>query len=99
MTTNKVTQIKRCADSIRQAMTGKHYYDEIYGDLTVADLLLVLEDENYHTEETLVEALVTLHYEKILEACKIEVEHDMHGHLTEELCERRRKLDKEISEV
>lgn len=55
MTTIK--DIKRHADSIRKCMTGEHYYDKNYKDLSVADLLLVLEDENWHTEETLLEAL------------------------------------------
>lgn len=40
--------IKRRANAIRKAMTGEAYYDKKYKDLRVADLLLVLEDDNYH---------------------------------------------------
>lgn len=40
--------IKRRANAIRKAMTGEAYYDRKYKDLRVADLLIVLEDDNYH---------------------------------------------------
>lgn len=40
--------IKRRANAIRRAMTGEAYYDRKYKDLRVADLLIVLEDDNYH---------------------------------------------------
>lgn len=40
--------IKRRANTIRKAMTGEAYYDRKYKDLRVADLLIVLEDDNYH---------------------------------------------------
>ena len=40
--------IKRRANAIRRAMTGEPYYDRKYKNLRVADLLIVLEDENYH---------------------------------------------------
>lgn len=42
--------IKRRANAIRKAMTGDAYYDKKYKDLRVADLLLVLEDDNYHDD-------------------------------------------------
>lgn len=42
--------IKRRANAIRRAMTGEAYYDRKYKDLRVADLLLVLEDDNYHDD-------------------------------------------------
>ena len=89
-------KIKHMANSIRRCMTGEHYYDRKYKDLRVADLLLVLEDENYHTEETILEALATLDYYKILEACKIQVEEDKEEYMSEELQERRQKLDEAI---
>ena len=88
--------IKRRANAIRKAMTGEAYYDRKYKDLRVADLLIVLEDENYHTEETILEALATLNYQYILEACKIEIEESEGEYLTEELSDRRRELDKKI---
>ena len=40
--------IKRRANAIRKAMTGEAYYDRKYKDLRVADLLIVLEDDNNH---------------------------------------------------
>lgn len=92
----KPKDIKRLASNIRKCRVGESYYDKKYKDLSVADLLLVLEDENYHTEETIIEALATLDYYKILEACKIEVEQDKSEYITEELSERLQKLDKAI---
>lgn len=89
-------KVKHMANSIRRCMTGEHYYDRKYKDLRVADLLLVLEDENYHTEETILEALATLDYNKILEACEIEVEESKGDYISEELSERLQKLDKAI---
>lgn len=89
--------IKRRANAIRKAMTGEAYYDKKYKDLRVADLLLVLEDNNYHSEEVVLEALATLDYLSIIEACKLEVEQDTAGHLTYGLSERRAKLMKIIN--
>lgn len=40
--------IKRRANAIRKAMTDEPLYDRKYKDLRVADLLIVLEDDNYH---------------------------------------------------
>ena len=90
--------VKRNANSIRNCLIegATHYYDKKYKDLRVADLLLVLEAENYHTEESILEALATLDYNLILEACKIEVEQSKSEYLTEELSERRQALDKKI---
>lgn len=85
-----VRHVKNMANAIRAR--GDSYYDR-YKDLSVADLLLVLEDENYHDGETIVEALVSLDYGLILEACSILLEHDKAGYLTDELSERRKKLD------
>lgn len=96
MTTIK--DIKRHADSIRKCMTGEHYYDKNYKDLSVADLLLVLEDENWHTEETLLEALAHMRYYDTVEACKLVVEQDESEYVSETFFERRRKLDKRIRE-
>ena len=91
-------KIKKMANSIRKCLYdgATHYYDEKYEDLKVADLLLVLEDENYHTEESILEALATLDYNLIVEACEIEVEQSKSDHLTEELSKRRQELDKKI---
>lgn len=91
-------EIKKHADSVRNCLIegATHYYDRKYKDLKVADLLLVLEDENYHTEETIVEALATLNYNYILEACKIEIEESEGEYLTDELSNRRRELDDKI---
>lgn len=90
--------VKKHANSVRKCLIegATHYYDEKYKNLKVADLLIVLEDENYHTEETILEALVTLNYQYILEACKIETEESEGEYLTEELSDRRRKLDDKI---
>ena len=94
-------KIKQMANSIRKCLIegATHYYDEKYGDLKVADLLLVLEDENYHTEESIVEALALVDYNLILEACEIEVEQSKSEYLTEELSKRRQALDKKIREL
>ena len=40
--------IKRRANAMRKALTGEAYYDRKYKDLRVADLLIILEDDNYH---------------------------------------------------
>lgn len=92
-------KIKKMANALRKGRTGESYYDAKYKDLKVADVLLVLEDENYHTEETILEALVTLNYQYILEACKIETEESEGEYLTEELSNRRRELDDKIRGV
>lgn len=89
--------IKRRANAIRKAITGEAYYDRKYKDLRVADLLLVLEDDNYHSEEVVLEALATLDYASIIEACKLEIEEDTAGFLTYELSERRAELMKTIN--
>lgn len=89
-------KIKKMANALRKCRTGESYYDKKYKDLRVADLLLVLEDENYHTEESILEALATLDYYLIVEACQLEVEQDKTEYLTEELSERRQALDKKI---
>ena len=89
-------KIKKMANVLRKGRTGESYYDKKYKDLSVADLLLVLEDENYHTEESILEALATLDYYLIVEACQIEVEQDKSEYLTEELDKRRQELDKKI---
>lgn len=80
----------------RLARAGRGGYYARYKGLTVFDLLKCLEDENFHTEETLVEALVSMDYNKIIEACKILLEQDAAGCLTDELYKRRAKLDGEI---
>lgn len=99
--------VKRCANSIRHAMTGEHYYDRKYKDLRVADVLLVLEDENYHIEETILEALASLDYYKVVEACKLEVEREALSELdygnkdyaerSEQLYQRHMKLINQLS--
>jgi len=89
--------IKRRANAIRKAMTGEPLYDRKYKDLRVADLLIVLEDDNYHSEEVVLEALATLNYYRIVEACELEVEQDTAGCLTYGLSERRNKLMETIN--
>lgn len=89
-------KIKKMANALRKCRTGEHYYDKQYKDLSVADLLLVLEDENWHTEETLVEALAHMAYADMVEACKLVVEQDEAELLPEDFFERRRELDKKI---
>ena len=99
--------IKRRANAIRKAMTGEPLYDRKYKDLRVADLLIVLEDDNYHSEEVVLEALASLDYYKIVEACELEVEHDKisemdygdkdRARLSDENYERRRKLINDIN--
>lgn len=92
-----IKHIKDMANVIRYNNGGKSFYEN-YKDLSVADLLLVLEDENYHSEETIIEALVSLDYEAIEEAVDIASEHFKKEELTSELLERRNKLDKELRE-
>lgn len=91
--------IKRRAREIRKCLKegAEHYYDRKYKDLRVADLLLVLEDDNYHSEEVVLEALATLDYYKIVEACELEVEQDKTECLTDELSERRARLIEAIN--
>lgn len=89
--------IKRRANAIRKAMTGEAYYDRKYKDLRVADLLIVLEDDNYHSEEVVLEALATLDYVSIIEACRLEVAQDTAGYLTNGLSERRAELMEAIN--
>lgn len=90
-------ELKRRANAIRKAMTGEHYYDRKYKDLRVADLLIVLEDDNYHSEEVVLEALASMDYASIVEACKLEMEQDTAGRLTYGLSERRAKLMETIN--
>jgi predicted RNase H-related nuclease YkuK (DUF458 family) len=92
-----IKHIKNMANAIRYGNGGKSYY-EIYKDLSVADLLLVLQDENYHSEETIIEALVSLDYWSIKEAIDIASEHFKKEELTPELSERRSKLVKTLRE-
>lgn len=91
--------IKRRANAIRKCLVegAEHYYDRKYKDLRVADLLIVLEDDNYHSEEVVLEALASMDYASIIEACKLEVERDTAGRLTYELSERRAKLMETIN--
>lgn len=91
--------IKRRAGEIRKCLIdgAEHYYDRKYKDLRVADLLIVLEDDNYHSEEVVLEALATLDYYKIVEACKLEVWRDTKGDLAGELSERQAKLMETIN--
>lgn len=42
--------IKRRANAIRKTMTGEAYYDRRYKDLRVADVLIVLTDDNCHDD-------------------------------------------------
>ena len=87
-----VKQVKEMAKTLRKGREN-HYYIKKYGDLSVADLLLVLEDDNYHSCETIVEALASLDYGLITSAIAIAYEHYKAGYLTPELSERRAKLD------
>lgn len=91
--------IKRRAREIRKCLIegAEHYYDRKYKDLRVADLLIVLEDDNYHSEEVVLEALASLDYYKIVEACELEVEQNKAGCLTDGLAERRAKLMETIN--
>lgn len=90
--------IKRRANSVRKCLIegAEHYYDKKYKNLRVADLLIVLEADNYHSEEVVLEALATLDYTSIVEACKLEVEQNTAGRLTYGLSERRQKLLKRM---
>lgn len=90
-------EIKRRANAIRKSLTGEAYYDRKYKDLRVADLLLVLEGDNYHAEEVVLEAIATLDYYNIVEACRLEVEQYTAGRLTYGLSERRAELMKTIN--
>ena len=92
-----VKQLKEMAKALRKGREN-HYYIQKYGDLSVADLLLVLEDNNYHSEETIIEALATLDYPLIVEAVDIAEGHFKDGQLTPSLHERRTRLDRVIRE-
>lgn len=43
-------EIKRRANTIRKSLTGEPLYDRKYKGLRVADLLIALEDDNYHDD-------------------------------------------------
>lgn len=86
-----IKHVKSMANVIRYGNGGKSYYER-YKDISVADLLLVLEDENYHDQEVIIEACVSLDYGAIVEACDIASEHNKAEELTTELGERRKKL-------
>lgn len=90
-TKENIKHIKDMANVIRYGLQGEHYYEK-YKDISVADLLLVLEDENYHDQEVIIEACVSLDYGAIIEACDIAGEHNKAEELTTELGERRKKL-------
>lgn len=90
-TEENIKHIKSMANAIRYGNGGKSYYEK-YKDISVADLLLVLEDENYHDQEVIIEACVSLDYGAIVEACDIASEHNKAEELTTELGERRKKL-------
>ena len=92
-------EIKKQANATRRAMAGEAYYDRKYKDLRVADLLLVLEENNYHSEEVVLEALASLNYYKIVEACQLEVAQYKEGKLTDELYKRRLQLIDGINKV
>ena len=85
-------EIKRRANAIRKEMVSEAYYDRKYKDLRVADLLILLEEDNYHTEAMVLEAIASLDYYYTLEACKIMVEQDSERSLTDELYMRRLTL-------
>lgn len=87
-----IKHVKNMANAIRYG-NGRQSYYEKYKDISLTDLLLVLEDENYHDMETIIEACVSLDYELIAEACDIASEHFKAGELTGELHARRQKLD------
>lgn len=89
-------QIRENAKNIRVGLIFPHPYDEKYGDLKVADLLLVLEDNNLHTSETILTALATLDIDLIAQACEILVEQNKQGHLASDLYAKRQQLRKEI---
>lgn len=91
-----IEDIKRHAESIRKCRTGESYYDKKYKDLSVADLLLVLEDENWHAEETLIETLVHMQYYDMVEVCKIIAKQDELGHIPDELYQQVRAIDNKI---
>lgn len=92
--------LQKWAREIRAGFSSEHphRYDKNFGDLSVADLLLVLEDINYHTSETILTALATTDIDLITRACKILVEQSRTGHLSPDLYDKRRQLDKEITE-
>lgn len=96
-TKENIKHIKNMANAIRYGNGGSSYYEK-YKDISVADLLLVLEDENYHDQETIIEACVSLDYGAIIEACAIAYEHCKAGELTTELGDRRRALIKQLRE-
>lgn len=89
--------IKRRANAIRKCLTSEHYYDRRYKDLRVADLLIALEDDNYHSSEVVLEALATLNYYNIVEACELLAEQDRAECLTDTLAERRAELIETIN--
>lgn len=96
-TEENIKHIKNMADIIRYGNGGRSYYEK-YKDISVADLLLVLEDENYHDQEVIIEACVSLSYWAIEEAIDIASEHFKAGELTQSLARRRKELDKIIRE-
>lgn len=77
---------------------SEHYYVESYDDYTVADLLLTLEDENFHTCESLVEAMCALDSTNIVKLCEILIRQHENGGLSDEDYELRKQINKDVKE-
>lgn len=87
-----IKDMKRRGESLKKGRES-HYYIRKYDDVSVADILLVLEDENWHTAETLLETIAHMDYYGMLEACKLILEHDEKGHFTDDMYKRQKEID------
>lgn len=91
--------MKSHANDLRKP-SKEHFYDKMFGDLTVADLLLALEDNNFHSCETLVFALVDFNLDEIEQVCENITRQSQKGYSSQEdfeqdykhYCDLRKKL-------
>ena len=88
--------IKKAAKEQVKMRENRGYYCEKYGDMSLAGLLLTLENENFHSEEVLLECIAHMDYCAIVDMCKVIVEQDKAGYLTPELGARRDAIIKTL---
>ena len=60
--------------------------------LTVRELHDRLEDDNWHTVNALLLAIVVQDMDAVVRMCEIVLEHEKLGHMPYELCQERHKL-------
>ncbi len=92
---NTHESFKNRAESLKKGRLGGGWYGENYNDITLADLLFILEDDNWHVEETIVECLATQNYSGLLVACGAVLAREQKGFLPQSISEDLRRIDDE----